>query len=504
MGASDELFHLVHSLSKNEKRYFRRFIHQYSDKRGNNYLQLFEAVQKQSSYDQDKLLHKFRNDDFVKHFSSAKSYLYKIILKSLRAYRAEKNTLIQIRDLQTDAEILQEKGLYLQALKQIRKAKKLGEHYELHLPLLEILQKEKWLIKKVWKKSAEQESEAIIRTINQSFDHLVREVKYGVMFDRFYYVQEKMDAQADLNEQLERILGTTSDDQKVGSFQSIHLELQIKAFYYHLHGETEAIHRCLIQTREHWEAHPQMISLYPGKYKLILRNCLQEHSYQGKEDLFEDLVSKIESLPESAPETELSIQKSLLFTQLLYYLNTGKFEKGIELAPRIRAFLDRFQQQLPDLWILSFSYNLCLVHFMSGHSREALNWANAVINYEKSEVRINVQYGARLLRLLIHYDLGNYDLLEYLLRSTLDYCRKDMGYKALAAPIAQCLRKLLATAVPSPGLFENSMEEIRAENDCKKLQGTQETLIWLESKKENRSITEIARAGTAGTINEAQ
>ena len=276
MSASDELFQLVHSLSKNEKRYFRRFVSQYSDKGSNNYLRLFDAVQKQATYDQDKLLRKFRNEDFVKHFSSVKSYLFKLILRSMRAYRAEKNALIQIRELQTNAEILEEKGLFKQALKQIRKARKIGEDHELHLPLLDILQKEKWLVKKVWKKSAEKESEAIAKVINASFDHLIREIQYGIVFDRFYYAQEKMDTTTDVNEHLQRMVKTSFEGNEEGSFHSRHLEYQIRGFYHHLRKEYKEAHGYHLRSRELWEEHPKLISLHPGKYRQVWTLWLSE------------------------------------------------------------------------------------------------------------------------------------------------------------------------------------------------------------------------------------
>ncbi|MEM7040941.1 MAG: hypothetical protein AAF570_28515, partial [Bacteroidota bacterium] len=361
----------------------------------------------QKVYDQDKLLHKFRNDDFVKHFSSAKNYLYKTILKSLRAYRAEKNAHFQIRELQSDAAILQEKGLYKQALKQIRKAKKLGEHYELNLPLLEILQTEKWLVKKVGKKSAGKESEVIVQQINQRFDQLVPEIQYGVVFDRFYFAQEKMNTHADVNAHLQRMIKTTFDEHENASFHSRHLELQIRGLYAHLQGDMEGTQGCLRDARLLWEAHPQMISLYPAKYKLILRNCLRGQSFHGNEALFAEIVQKIEALPEGAPESEIAIQKDLLYTQLLFHLNTGEFSVGMELVPRIRAFLDQHGSKLPDLWILAFYYNLCLLHFVGAAPEKALRWANAILNFERPDVRKDVQFSIRLMRLLIHHDLGN-------------------------------------------------------------------------------------------------
>ena len=241
-----------------------------------------------------------------------------------------------------------------------------------------------------------------------------------------------------------------------------------------------------------------MISLHPGKYRQVLRNCLQNHSYQGEEGLFEEIIAQISNLPVTAPEVELPLQRDLLFTQLLFYLNAGKFEKGLALAPRVEVFLGESTEHLTDLWTLSFYYNLCLIHFVLEQSSGALKWVNAIINHERSQVRADIQYGARIIRLLVHFDLGNYDVLDYLLRSTLDYCGKDPGYKALAQITVRCLREQLAAASVGPDRFAQAAEEVR-EAGLEKLQDHLAVLIWLDSRGTQMSLTETARAKLART-----
>ena len=63
----------------------------------NNYLVLFDAIDRQSEYDEVKLLNKFRNEPFVKRFSIAKSRMYNAILKSLDAYHANSSVEAQLK-----------------------------------------------------------------------------------------------------------------------------------------------------------------------------------------------------------------------------------------------------------------------------------------------------------------------------------------------------------------------------------------------------------------------
>ena len=66
MKASTELFDLVKSLTKSEKRFFKLTSSLQSGEK--NYLKIFDHIEKQKNYDEEELKHEFRNETFVKHF----------------------------------------------------------------------------------------------------------------------------------------------------------------------------------------------------------------------------------------------------------------------------------------------------------------------------------------------------------------------------------------------------------------------------------------------------
>lgn len=53
--SSDKLFTLIKSLAKNEKRYFKRSSQLHKLKEGNQYLLLFDAIEQQEVYDEEKI-----------------------------------------------------------------------------------------------------------------------------------------------------------------------------------------------------------------------------------------------------------------------------------------------------------------------------------------------------------------------------------------------------------------------------------------------------------------
>ena len=65
--ASEQLFILIKSLSPEEKRQFKLFSSKYQRTKGNNYVRLFDAVDKLSQYDEDQLRKKFKKEKFIRN-----------------------------------------------------------------------------------------------------------------------------------------------------------------------------------------------------------------------------------------------------------------------------------------------------------------------------------------------------------------------------------------------------------------------------------------------------
>lgn len=89
MKPSNELFNLIKSLTKSEKRFFKLSSSIQSGEK--NYFKLFDYIDDQSEYDEAKLKEHFKTERFIKHLPSEKNHLYKLILKSLRQFHGDQN-----------------------------------------------------------------------------------------------------------------------------------------------------------------------------------------------------------------------------------------------------------------------------------------------------------------------------------------------------------------------------------------------------------------------------
>ena len=108
---SENLHQLIRSLSKPEKRYFKLHSSRHIIGEQNNYVKLFDAIDKQKEYNEAGLLAQFKQEVFIKQFSIAKSRLYDSILRSLDAYNSDSSVDSQLKNMLHHAEILFKKTL---------------------------------------------------------------------------------------------------------------------------------------------------------------------------------------------------------------------------------------------------------------------------------------------------------------------------------------------------------------------------------------------------------
>ena len=139
----DNLFVLVKSLTKSEKRQFRLYVGRMGSNQDAKFLNLFQQLDRMSRYEEKIILSK--GIVTKQQLSNLKAHLYKQILVSLRMNPVNKNIRIQIREQLDFATILYQKGLYKQSLKVLEKVKLLAAKYEEKFSAYDIVELEKVL-----------------------------------------------------------------------------------------------------------------------------------------------------------------------------------------------------------------------------------------------------------------------------------------------------------------------------------------------------------------------
>src|SRR3954464_9365325 len=122
----DILFQLIHSLEKAEKRHFKLYIKRSSSNENLKIVQLFDAMDKMNDYDEKVLLKRLPEIQKTQ-LSNLKAHLYKQVLASLRLLKSAESIDLQLNEQFDYAHILYKKGLFLQSLKILERAKEMAK-----------------------------------------------------------------------------------------------------------------------------------------------------------------------------------------------------------------------------------------------------------------------------------------------------------------------------------------------------------------------------------------
>lgn len=112
---SNELYKLIHSLTAEEKGYFKKFAQRHTSS-GNQYLQLFELISKQSTFEETELKQKFKS------YARMKVYLKDLITDAMLIYYRNNHPHIHLLNQIQKIHLLLVKGLYHESLRLIEKA----------------------------------------------------------------------------------------------------------------------------------------------------------------------------------------------------------------------------------------------------------------------------------------------------------------------------------------------------------------------------------------------
>jgi len=168
----------------------------------------------------------------------------------------------------------------------------------------------------------------------------------------------------------------------------------------------------------------------------------------------------------------------------------------LELVPCIERKLEEYNINLDRHRILIFYYKIACLYFGSDDNEKAIKYLNKIINW-KVDLRTDLQCYARLLHLIAHYELGNYQLLEYLIKSVYRFMAKMKNLSVVEEEIFKFLRKSFSLApdkiIPA---FKNLKEKLeRLEGNPLETRSFMylDIIGWLESKIRNVSVQEVRR-----------
>lgn len=501
MKTSNGLFKLIKSLNKSEKGYFKKYANFHVRNEQNNYTKIFDAIDLQKEYDEKKILKKFKNERFVNQFAVAKNYLYEMILESLEAYH--KNSTTEIRSILNRIEILVDKGLYSQAKKLLKKVKEMAILHEklTYIPEINLMEQS------IYRMHYD------VGDLRDNSDNLIEEIEVCAMKIKNMAEYESLKNRL----YVQRIeMGGLRNEKEIQSYGWLlkspllkndkqALSVNAKILYYELfasyYNYTEDSEKC-------YEFSSRLIRLIEDNQEVIETNVnfpthfLYRHSIQcynmGKYHEALEYISKMEVLKVKSDLQKLNILLKAYNTKLNVYFKMGNMKKCLQLIPEIEVLLEK-NKDADKLLKEIIYWQITSILMIAEQYKQALKWLVKANIEEDSSIRQDLECIGRIMEIILHYELGKTDIMEYRLKSTYRFLASKQKMYQLEKIILSSIRKLINVNSREESIrffkqLRSDLEPIVKDPLEGKFLNYFDIMSWLESKIEKKKFEEVVKS----------
>lgn len=413
---------LVQSLTPNEKRYFSMM--QKMNGKEKNYLRLFEAINQQLSYHQ--IAEKFA--DTKVNVSYEKSYLTKMILKSLRNFHESSSIDKLIFQVLADIEILLDKKLYTFCLAYSEFYLELCKECELYEYQLLLLKGKRRCILRLGyidkyaenielERASEEEclqklnNYSIYKKLHQKM-HLICTRKKGVMNTE----DKKLLHEIFKQPELENI-------NLAQSFIAKMMFYDIKIWYYNYYEENYlAAYKFSAAKIELLENNTFVLKSSPLTYMSVYANHYIRAYALQKIDELPNIIERIDFIANHKSPFIAQDIKNEAFAHssekiLDYCVATNQFEKGIHYYSQNKRRIQQQHFKLNAFFQMTQHYFAAYFYFHLKDYKNAIKQIKIVLDNFNPETRLVCYVCTKMMNILVQYELGNYDLIPYSLKS---------------------------------------------------------------------------------------
>ncbi len=414
MTPKDDLFELIKSLTPNEKRYIKLK----APSKDTNHMRLFEEMDSQLSYDEALIKNKFKSEKFVRQLTFTKNYLYNEIINSLIEYRRSSSSETELTNLVLKLRVLFKKGLFKQYFKQLESAKKKAWQYEKFYVLLELLRMSRLILDtkkyRIYSPEDLYTEEALV----------LKKIENLSQYSQLYNKAIRLKRQIGLsisevnirkaNEILKDPL--LSDPGNTLSTQALEYFHNIKQLLYFIKGDIKKHFKSCLARLNVIETCPKpFLDDIVNVRKEALYTLIEVSVILKDKTSFTSYMSKYHTL---SGKTELSrIDYAILsnFMNLMFMVSTGDYTNEDKIIEGAKNDLVKYKDKLNRDTELESMFLLVKYYFLRKRFVDALENINLLLEHPVIKYRRDIYAYSKIMNILIHYELGNFTLLEYLI-----------------------------------------------------------------------------------------
>lgn len=499
MAKADMLSRLINTLTKAEKRYFR--LYTALQQGSKDYVNLFDLLEKQAVNSTADLKKMFQQQYPGCSYDVCSKYLYKVLLDCLLHLRMQKHPTMALATGILKSEILFERSLHEDALRQLNKVQASAMDNEKHLLLLWAQQQEIQLLHLLnFPGITEEELRHKQSGIDQTI-HTIQQVRqqtalYEIIRHRLLYrgSTRSIRQQEDLDE-----LSTVMPPPLASSMVSMKVHLLFQAHYFLITGDHPAALRIFHTLNQLLETHPALFEDTPADHLLVIEGILDSLRAGKHYTELLQFLDKVKRFKSNSPYFEVMLQRLLFIYELGSYIDSGNFKSALLLQKQYAPLLEK------NIYLLDISKQAeihlykALVYLGNEDINNAHNSIEQVLQQSNLYSALPIYRTFRLVHLLIQYELGNYDYIRYETRAFRRHLQPDTKRSYLLERTV--IKFLSAGEVPSIYSFRNmlwkkisaSFDKIRADKYERQQLRIFDFSAWIEARLKKKSLGEILK-----------
>ncbi len=508
MTPSNDLFDLIKSMSRKEKIHFRVHTKRLSSSDSKKYLNLFDLIAGQSTYQENAIRRQIGMTGKNAQFAVLKNYLYNAIVTHLTNFHTENNEIYQAREYLRTANMLYDKQLIRQSLKYIQKAKVIAEKNHRYYDLMGILFQEELINK----------NSPDIKQYSETYDmHFKKEL--GVI-EQYLNTRQYIYIDCQLlnairttdnfshNKSQEKILHILQhpmlrdETQAISLFSQIYFNT-INGICYHILADDEKSYNYRKKLVDVMERDLLNTSGYFGNYIGSLHNLTVTEIKLKKFAEAELHLAKLEAFQQEYSK-QLS-ERSKILIKSSHALNTlsllgycGDKTTTMSFIATTDTFITRDIKKMDYRYLIHIYYSIAYTAFKFSEYAIAIKYLTK-LNVESSSGKLDryLQRGYRLLLLMVHLEMGNFRLLQYMVINTYRYLLKIGHLTKFDKAIISFIR---SNSMDKKALlqFQKQLQAAKADKFEAQEFSHLDVISWVESKLEKKPFIEVYRKNGSG------
>lgn len=487
MARQNDLFDLIKSLTKGEKAFFRKNL-PVTSAADTTYIKIFDALDGMQEYDEDLLLKKLKVKKVGTSFSVAKNYLQKALLKSLQQFHAEKSASSTLYSYLEQVEILTQKGLYQMAQKTLERAKELAKDSERLTHWLESLQQLRKVVSNlpIDKHTLEyldalqnEVSEVLDKMRNENIIYTISKKQYVLLKLLSFEGVRSPEHQAALDALINH---PDFKEENCNTYTAHCTYYTVLGHHYYANGNMEKSFEWRKRTVDYMNANPRLAKYNQwGIYISIntfLNICIRLFKHEDYKKYIH-LLRNYHNLDAGYAPRVFLMYANL---EMNYAFSCTDFEHGRAIMPQIVKDLELYGPQVSLNLQIPINFNLgALCYFLKQYG-DAVPYFSFCAEQKTDE---NISAVARVALLMMHYELNNYDLIDYMIRNTERHFKNQQRLFAFEKTFLDAMKKIIRTPDKKElaaefAALKNKLVELSADPKERNAIGVFDFMGWLK------------------------